>query len=165
MSEAENIPVSTASKREKVLRALLETDDFPEAAVLAGCSLSTIWRWSGDADFVKELHTARSRQFAVEGATLGRKVLFELARCKETPAAVKASVAKTLVGLGGHAEASAAAAMGDGAPAALLDMTEDQLRQTIAAAESALGNRAQIVPAVVVAPAVAPDPLDIASLL
>jgi hypothetical protein len=129
--------------------------------------------WAKEPTFLNKV--IKKRQIEISGriASLSLQALVEIVTEREPfadeygrkpytyPAAVRAKIALELLRLGGHSEAYAAHIADSDRQAALHELTEEQLAAHVAEASRLLATL-QDKPS---APAVAPDPPDIASLL
>lgn len=144
---------------------LAVTGSVERAATAVGVNGPTARYWISKPGFQNSLFSERSRAIQ-NGAGLALKVLMEVMQEPSTPAAVRVTAATKLLGLAGHAEATAAAdAAGGSGPAALHELTEDQLARHIAAAGATLAALRSQPMVLDVVPDVVPDEDALASLL
>jgi len=93
-------------KKESALAALLECPSLPEAAASCGISESTLRRWLRNESFAQQYRTERSRLMEMTINALRRKslaaveVLASLSNDAASPAAVRASAARSIISLG-----------------------------------------------------------------
>lgn len=149
----------------KFLHEYARSGHIGAAAWAAQVSESTAKGWIQRPDVITLLHAARERLLQTEGASVGLRVLLELAEGPSVPAAVRRAAAKDLLALGGHSEVVAAQkSLAGQAPKSLQDMAPDELERTIAAASATLAQLRRPVINADAAP-VTPRTPDPASLL
>ena len=158
-------PAEKKEALDRFMSHLAVTGDRAASARYAGISDRTAATWTCSPGFEKALFRERCRAIQVDGAGLAYKVAAEMIGKDETPAAVRAQLSKMLLGLAGHAEATAAAEAQGSAVAALHELTEDQLARHIAAASATLAALQAQPVTIEHAPDVTPHQDDIASLL
>ena len=150
--------------REKFLLAYAQTGNTAVSARFAGISVDSGRKWLRDSDSAAAVHSVRERIIRTTGASLGLKVLMDLARDVNVPATVRRQAARDLLGLAGHSEAVAAGDVASqGQRRGLGDLSADELARLQAAAAATLDQLRR--PVVDVTPEDAPDSSPGASLL
>jgi len=148
------------------LRHLAITGNLAASAEKAGISMPTARAWPAQPEVISALQSSRDRIIRTEGASLGLKVLLDLAGDVATPAHTRLNAARELLALAGHSAAQAATDAAKGREAAALqDMSADQLERMIAGAAATLQQLRRQVTVVDVSPDGAPASADPASLL
>jgi hypothetical protein len=148
------------------LREYAATGNISYAAEKAGVSVSICYRWIRLPECKSALHDARDNLLQTKGASVGLRVLLELAESPATPANVRRAAAKDLLGFGGHSEAVSAAAMAAlGARKGLEDMNADELERLAAASAATLAQLRRQAAVIDVPPDITPEPPDPSSLL
>lgn len=156
-------------RQERFLSKYARTGDLEASSAFAGISVETGRKWMRGSDVETLLHRLRERVLRTEGASVGVKVLLEIAQDRSAPQHVRRAAAKDLLGLGGHSEAVAAAqAAAEVQRKGLEDMTADELERVAAAAAATLAQLRRQSATIDVAPdppAMPPGPPDASSLL
>ncbi len=148
------------------VREMAEHGIVAEAARKCNVTERCARGWLSFSRVISEIHKERERIINAYGASVGLRVLRELAENLSTPSNTRLGAARELLALAGHSAAQAAAdATKARAGAALQDMDADQLERMIAGAAATLQQLRRQASVVDVAPDKAPDAPDPASLL
>ncbi|MFT8246364.1 transposase [Roseomonas sp. BN140053] len=141
---------TTAERQKAAARVLANCSSVADAARQLDVSEATLRRWMVQEDFANLILRAREHFLRTEGATLGVRVMMELAEGRpytdekgdtqfRIAAPVRFQAAKELLAFGGHSQAGAAAEVaGARRQENLHEMSADQLERQIAAAQAAL---------------------------
>jgi len=129
----------TRQRQEIFLLEYAKTASLSASSAKAGVSEATARHWMRGKNAEIALHRIRERLLRTEGASVGLRVLLEIAEDTKAPSHVRRAAAKDLLGLGGHSEAVAAAqAAAEVQRKGLEDMTADELERVAAAAAATL---------------------------
>ncbi len=163
----------TAERKAQLFECLAQGDSLTKAARKTGVSITSANTWSREPGADNALILARQRHLQRTGAGIVYRRLIDIVNKRKRnaspddddpfvyPASVRAKVGLDLLRIAGHTEAAGAALLDSSRTAALHELTEEQLRAHISAAQSTLASLAPPTDA----PAEAPDSPDLSSLL